>query len=380
MSSRKARRRIPPRRLPGPLPSRPSPGPDDEPVVVRVGTPPELVASLPAMLGFVPEESVVAMAMHRRGERGRVGGMARVDLPADDGSHDPAETDRLLAAALRDRLRRTGPDELMIVVVSDGVPGVRPPQADLVDALRASFAEVEVPVTGAVWTARVAVDAPWQCYDECACVGTLPDPTGMQAAAEVAGAGRITYGSRDEVEAALAPEAAASGRRRRGLIDDAYRAALTDRELSGIGAARRDLDAVRRAAAEVGNGGVLAEEEIARLAVALGDPRVRDIALGFAAGHDDAVAPDHARALWRVLMRAVPAPEVAEPATLVAFASLDDGGGATLTVALERAMGADPLHRLSRLLGSIVTAGIQPSEVREMVVGAATEATARLTA
>ena len=66
----------------------------------------------------------------------------------------------------------------------------------------------------------------------------------------------------------------------------------------------------------LGESMVLAEEEIARLAVALCDPRVRDVALGFAAGHDEAVDPDHAARLWTLLARAVPAPEVAEPATV----------------------------------------------------------------
>lgn len=349
-------------------------------MVVRLGTPSELVASLPAMLGFVPEESVVAIGMHRRDGRSRVGGMARVDLAPDDGSHDPAETDRLLAAAVRDRLGRTGPDSLMIVVVSDREPGDRPPHAGLVDALTAAFAELRVPVTGAVWAARVVAGADWRCYDDCGCRGSLPDPTGTLAAAETAATGRITYASRAEVEAALAPETASGGRRRRELVDDAHQAALTDRELSGLGAARRDLDAVRHAAAEAGRGVALTEEEIARLGVALCDPRVRDVCLGFAAGHDDAVDPDHARALWTVLLRAVPAPEVAEPATLLAFAALDDGGGAELTVALERAMDADPYHRLSRLLASIVSAGIAPGDVREMVAGAAAEAGALLAA
>lgn len=387
MSSRKRARRITPRRpahrppaAGAPRPVAPPSAPPEDEVVVRLGTPPELVASLPAMLGFVPEESIVAMAMHRRGGRSRVGGMARVDLGPGEHPADQAEIDRVLATAVLGRLERTEPDALMIVVVSDGVPAERPPHASLVDAVTEAFAERRIPVTGAVWAARVAAGAPWRCYDDCACAGTLPDPTGTLAAAEVAGAGRVTYASRAEVEAALAPEAAASGRRRRDLTDDAHQAALTDRALSGVGAARRDLDAVRHAAAEVGRGVVLADEEIARLAVALCDPRVRDVCLGFAAGHDDAVHPEDARRLWTLLARAVPAPEVAEPATLLAFASLDDGGGAALTVALDRAVHADPEHRLSRLLGSIVASGIAPGVVREMIAGAAAEAGARLAA
>jgi hypothetical protein len=383
MSSRKRTRRLPPR-LAVSRPSAPARPPDDE-VVVRVSGPQDLVASLPTMLGFVPAESVVAIAMHRRGSRSRVGGMARIDLVADPGPAgiDRAEIDRALADALRRHLERSAPDSVVVVVVADGAPDGpdgRPPHAGVVDAVTEAFAGLGVPVTGAVWTPEVAAGARWRCYDDCGCTGTLPDPAGTLAAAESAVIGRVTYGSRDEVAATLSAEPAARGRRRRELVDDAHEAALTDRELAGSAAARRDLDAVRHAAAELGRGVVLGDEEIARLAVALCDPRVRDVCLGFAAGHDAAVDPLDAERLWTLLVRAVPAPEVAEPAVLLAFATLDHGGGATLTVALERALAADPGHRLSRLLASIITAGIEPDAVREMIAGAAAEAGARLTA
>jgi uncharacterized protein DUF4192 len=354
-------------------------------VVVRVSGPADLVASLPTMLGFVPEESVVAIAMHRRGTRSRVGGMARIDLapdPVPEGVQR-AELDRALADALLRHLERSEPDSVVVVVVSDAGPagpGGGPPHEGLVDVVTDAFAGRGVPVTSAVWTPRVVAGAPWRCYGDCGCTGTLVEPTGTLAAAEAAGIGRVTYGSRDEVAAALAPEPAATGRRRRQLVDDAHRAALTDRGLAGAAAARRDLEAVRHAVAEVGRDVVLAEEEIARLAVALCDPRVRDVALGFAAGHDEAVDPDHAARLWTLLARAVPAPEVAEPATLVAFATLDRGGGAALTVALDRAMAADPDHQLSRLLAALVASGVDPAALREMVAESSAESAARLAA
>src|ERR1700712_1301934 len=107
MSSRKRARHRPPRLSVPPSPSSPSPPPPprpppppDEQVVVRVSGPEDLVASLPTMLGFVPEESVVAIAMHRRGTRSRVGGMARVDLVAGAAPERRAEGDRVLAGAL----------------------------------------------------------------------------------------------------------------------------------------------------------------------------------------------------------------------------------------------------------------------------------------
>ncbi|WP_433799082.1 DUF4192 domain-containing protein [Actinomycetospora sp. CA-084318] len=346
----------------------------DEQVVVPISDPADLVASIPPLFGFTPEESLVVLGMHGPDRSRRLGASLRIDL-----GDDPAD-DVVLADAARDRLAPTGPDAIVVVVVSAGPPGAdgRPPGARLVDAVTDAFAELRIPLIGATWAERIAAGAPYRCFERCDCSGTLPDPGGTRTAAETTALGRITYGSRDEMAAALAPGPGAGSRRRRELVDDALEAAVLDRELSGPAAALRDLEAVRRAVAEVAAGGVLAEEEIARLAVALCDPRVRDICLGFAAGCDDAVDPAAAEELWRVLVRAVPEPEVAEPATLLAFASLDHGGGATLTTALERARRADPDHRLSGLLTTMLAAGQTPETARRMVERAVAETSRQL--
>lgn len=341
---------------------------------MSISDPADLVASIPPLFGFTPEESLVVLGLHGPERSRRLGGSLRVDL--GDGPQD----DAVLAAAARDRLAPTGPDAIVVVVVSQAPPGPdgRPPAASLVDAVTDGFAALRIPLVGATWTARIAAGAPYRCYERCDCSGTLPDPAGTRTAAETTALGRITYGSREEMAAALAPEPGARSRRRRELVDEALEAALLDRELSGVAAARRDLAAVRHAVAEVGRGARLAEEEIARLAVALCDPRVRDLCLGWAAGCDDTVEPAAAEELWRVLVRAVPEPEVAEPATLLAFAALDHGGGATLTTALERARHADPDHRLSGLLATMLASGQTPETAREIVERAVEETTRTL--
>ncbi|MEJ2868024.1 DUF4192 domain-containing protein [Actinomycetospora sp. OC33-EN08] len=341
-------------------------------MVVPIADPADLVASLPPLFGFTPSESLVVLAMHGRPRKRRLGASLRVDL-------GPPEQDRALAGAVRDHLVATRPDAVVVVVLSAADPGPdgRPPHAGLVEAVTDAFAEVRVPVDGATWAERVAAGAPHRCYERCACSGTLPDPAGTRTAAESTGLGRVTYGSRGDLTAALAAEPAADSPRRRALVDEALEAATLDRELTGRAAARRDLEAVRRAVAEVGAGGVLTESEVARLAAALCDPHVRDMCLGFAVGCDDDVDPGHAEELWRVLVRSVPAPEVAEAATLLAFATLQHGGGAALSTALERAHRADPGHRLSYLLETMLAAGQTPEQARQMVVRAVRE-TSRL--
>ena len=369
MSTRKkARRPAPPRQAPRP----------DEPVVVRVGRSAELIAALPPMLGFHPEESVVVIGIHERDGRGRLGGMVRIDLPE---ARD-AETDRVLAEAARERLERSEPGRIIVVVVSAaGGEAGAPPHVELVDAVTETFEAIGVPVMEAVWAERIRIGAPWRCYHPCACSGTLPDPGGtVAAAAHAAVTGRITRGSREEVEASLAPDPGADGERRRRLIDDWHQIAIDEWLDDRRASSRRNLEFVRSVVTDVGDGRPLTESDIARLAVALCDPAVRDTCLGWAAGHDDRVEPAHAEQLWTLLTRAVPAPEVAEPATLLAFATVDHGGGAALTTALQRACDANPDHQLSRMLGSLITAGFPPETVRELVATAYTETTAKLAA
>ena len=192
-----------------------------------------------------------------------------------------------------------------------------------------------------------------------------------------AGRAGHTYRSRAEAEAALAPDPDAEAHWRRELLDDAHRAADAARVADPAAAARRDVAAIQAAISATAAGETLDDTMLARIAVGLADPAVRESVPGVRrlarprgrrGGRGSAVvAPDPA----------TPAPEVAEPATLLAFAALHHGGGITLSVALERAMRADPGHQLSRLLDQIVNAGITPEMVEEMVLGAAAETEAR---
>jgi hypothetical protein len=196
-------------------------------------------------------------------------------------------------------------------------------------------------------------------------------------AAASAWLGHVTYGSRDELEASLAP--GAPDPRLRARIDAEVRAAVLDRELGGPAAARRDLAAVVAARREVAAGRVLGDAELSRLAVALCDPLVRDTVLGWSVDEDEALAASAER-LWTLLVRTLPAPEVAEPAVLLACALLVRGGSALVGVTLERARRADPSHRLTGLVSALLVSGAGPATVREVVRDAAAESAARLRA
>ena len=76
----------------------------DDLVPLKVSGPRGLLAVVPSMLGFHPQESVVMLCLH--GPRRRVGPVARVDLPPG--------RDRPLAEHLAEHARRYA-DEVVVV-------------------------------------------------------------------------------------------------------------------------------------------------------------------------------------------------------------------------------------------------------------------------
>jgi len=93
------------------------------------------------------------------------------------------------------------------------------------------------------------------------------------------------------------------------------------------------------------------------------------------------MSPDQAAAaeqLWAWLTRATPAPEVAEPAVLLAFSALLRGNGALAAAALGRARQAYPGHRLTTLFETALAGGVKPGQMRIWVLAAASQARQRL--
>lgn len=344
---------------------------------LRLHDPGELVAAVPHLLGFRPVASLVLVALHGVGDvrrssirdrgRRRLGVVARVDLPPPD---DVAEVVRGCAA----RVAATGPREVVAIVV-DEPRGAGLPRPDVADAVREAFAGHGVEVSSRLWVPRVEADVSWRCYPPCDCRGAVGPVVDSPLAAATAVLGQATYGSRAELEASLAPGPPRP--RLAALLCAEHEAAALDRELGGPAAARRDLAAVAAARDEVAAGRVLCDEEVARLAVALGDPAVRDVVMGWALDPDDAVGAA-AESLWTLLVRALPAPEVAEPAVLLACAVIVRGGPALAGIALDRALHADPGHRLAGLVATLVAAGAGAEQVRSAIRDASAQSARHL--
>ncbi|GAA4683085.1 DUF4192 domain-containing protein [Pseudonocardia yuanmonensis] len=359
--------------------------PDDPDSPVRVGTE-GLLAAVPVLIGFRPRNSLVMIATG--GPQGRrVGLTLRVDLP-------PPEDPELVAALCESAaaaLCRDDPEGAAVLVVGGGEPSpppgpgepVWPPRADVAGAATLALLEREIGVHTVAWAAEIAAGAPWRCYPlhDCRCEGTLPDPAASVLAATAVARGAVLRDSREELERVVEPA---------GTGEDPAPADATDvadagpgaepaagRSAGGAGSAgagpaeeRTPAADPRRMLREALADGAAGRLDVGRrlagaVAAAVRRPRFRDEALAACAGPS---APE-AEQLWSALARTCPGAEAATPAALLAVSALLRGDGALANVALDRALRADPGHRLASTLRVALDGGWGPREIRAWMEG-----------
>ncbi len=330
-----------------------------------------LVACCAPMLGFEPDESVVAFIQGVPG-RGSSPVLARADL--GDGRDVP---DR--AQALAESIVRIGGDEVHLVAWIRSTPDDAA-RRDLIATafiaeLRRLLARRSVPVNAALATnGRVAWD---QCADPSCCQDAAPlDLDELTTTrAEFAYAGFAPLGSREDLAVCLAADpqrceqvarlvAASRAPRtrdawRRAQVRDVCRVLVP----TDVPAAR--VRPVRRPATPQ-----LTERVCARILLALADAGIRDaVLLQLVRSH--APAGQWAVSIDRLsdLVRSAPPGQGAGAASLLAAAAWLRGNGALARVALEAAVRHDPEYRLAALLGAVIEAGLDPERWRASFEG-----------
>lgn len=333
---------------------------NEEPTVVKLSRPPDIIAAMPVFVGFHPAESVVLMCL--RGPRGRSGLTIRVDLP------EP-RYHRALAADLAARATRDNADAVIVVCYTDELDdGSELPRHDLIDLmleelerLGLGWGEVLLVRSGRWWS--------YLCTDEC-CPreGTpvLAQTSSEVVALEARSAleGRAILASREELEASIRGPVAA----RRAVLVAAHESAgnaFIDEVLAdGADAAlNRTLELARSVfdryvAGEHG----LTDEEAARILVGLEDRLARDALLTWA-------LDDHLQELIVLLShlaRCALDDNAAPVCTALAAVAYQSGGGALAGIALDRALASDPDYELARLLDAALRNQVEPTEIRAM--------------
>ena len=336
-------------------------------VQLRAGTPDAVLAVVPHLLGFYPSRSLVVLGL---GEQDRVVVTFRYDLPedrVDEVASDIAEhasfvlsRERLTAAVLVGY----GPDDLAAPVIGAAAARLLRDGVLLREVLRADG--------GRFWSKM--------CSDPACCppAGRPYDPGSHPAAAALAAAGLPAQPDRAALARTLQRPAGTAS-----LIASATSQALLrlaqlvalgealgdrDPEMRATRAGRKEMQrAIRRYRAGATIDSI---DHLAWLAVLLGDMRVRDDAW---ARMDPVYREQHGR-LWTDVLRCAALDYAPAPASLLAFTAWQSGNGALASMAIDRALGADPGYSMAKLLAGAIEAALPPSAARLPMTPAAVAA------
>jgi hypothetical protein len=280
----------------------------------------DLLAVVPYLLGFHPTDSVVALALRRR----QVVFQVRADLDAE------------AVGQVAGLVARQQPTSAVVLGYGPGA-AVTPVVLGVRDAVESGG----VPVLDVL---RVADGRYWSylCPEPSCCPpeGTPYDVSESAVAAEAVVAGYVALPSREVLARRLEPVPSPS-------MTEATRRAL---ESPRAGRAAVD-DAVHRQRAGVR----LTDGEVARVSVALADPSVRRHAWESVGGD----LGTHV-CLWSEIVRRCDPEFVVAPATLLAFAAWRAGEGAIASIALSRALAADPTDPVAAALAEVLAGGLAP--------------------
>ncbi|PZG96414.1 DUF4192 domain-containing protein [Streptomyces sp. NTH33] len=359
------------------------PGPEHQ---VTLRTPAELADALPYLLGYRPEDSIVLVALHDRGGRGRFGGRARLGIPPS--SDDWPSAARQLAHGLITGSERRGakPEQMVAFVCQEPAAGETGRQVmrrlePLARKLRTECGRLDVPVIealcisgGRFWSYCCPTES---CCPEDGLPMGLPGTSVLAAAATYAGI--QVRGSLKELRARLLPwETSAALEQEIALdaagmslvpriLDEADRAAVAEETLELAGRVmRRFAEAPSvpdTVPADLRDDRLLEHEEAASLILGLQDRTTRDRAAEWMEG--DEAGP--ALRLWRALARRCVGPygeHAAAPLTLAGWVAWSAGDELEAREALAMALGADPDYLFARLLHQACNEGLDPESVR----------------
>jgi hypothetical protein len=320
----------------------------------ELNRPAALIAALPAVLGFVPENSLVLVSL---GD-GELGAVMRVDLSED--LADQVEHLVEVAAA-------AAPEAVIAVIVdADGAdcPQCNEEYRQLCTALAESLSQNDIELWAAHVVDRVAVGGRWHCVDGCGSGGAVDDPSASPLAAAAVLEGRRLYPRRADLQAVVAPDdpsrsaaVAAAATQHAAWREAAHR---EDPLVCG----RHDVEDAMAAAARVAGGKSLSDAEVAALGCALTDVQVRDTLYALAVSE----TAGEAETLWALLARTLPAPWRVEALVLLAFSAYVRGDGPLAGVSLDSALRCEPDHRMAGMLDTALQSGLRPEQIRELAI------------
>lgn len=322
-----------------------------QPFDFHLDRPGALIAALPAVLGFVPEKSLVLLTA----DRGEMGCVMRVDLSTEL----TASLEHLAEVAAAAR-----PDEAIAVIVDDSGAACRMCAVEyheLASVLTASLAVHGIELIAAHVVDRVEAGGHWHCADQCGNGGVVDDPSSSPLALAAVLDGRRLYSCRADLQQVITPDPDRSSTLA-GVLDSCRTEAGSP--IRSDADARTAIECAIAAAGQLADGKPLSDDELARLAHGLTDPQVRDTLYALAVGRD----AGQAESLWALLARCLPPPWRVEALVLLAFSAYVRGDGPLAGVSLEAALRCDPVHRMAGMLDTALQSGMRPERIQELAV------------
>ena len=283
--------------------------------MTTIGTPGELIAAVPGILGFRPERSLVLVTTID----GMMGPLLRMDLKTAD-----QQLGQVVGV-----LARNGVETVTAIIV-DG--DLDPGELELLlSELELLLLADDIVMHETYMVDEIVEGVTWR--DGTGHQGVVTSVYGSEVAAQSVLAGRSLVGTREELEAEIAV--------------DPQRVQRVE-QLIGTVPARYDIAALS----------ALTDEAIAAFAPALTVGPVRDECYRLAVEQPSPV--------WVQIARALPDPWRAHALGIVAFAAYANSDGPRAGIALEAALKTDEVPTMVRLLDSALQAGLPPQKVRGM--------------
>ncbi|MET3803454.1 hypothetical protein ABIB25_000438 [Nakamurella sp. UYEF19] len=327
---------------------------DGTTTTVRLSGRSGLLAAIPAMLGFHPQESLVMVCMS--GPRRRLGPVIRMDLEEPRGQggppSPPGEQLRLYAGRYS--------DEVALVCYSRAKrrPG-------LYDKVVESLEAGGTTILDQVFVRGDRVCSSWPGRGDNS--GRLPgarDPQVLAMNAASALSGRSILVDRQALRDSIAGpvgRAATQASRALHLAADALVGPVgTEGPVDSAALEEMTRVNIDRALAEAAGSSGLPASRCALIALLLSDVQIRD--------HVIARAVEEMEPPWLPMLiavaRATPDVDAAPICAVLSVAAYRRGDGALAQVALDRVLKAEPDYRLAHLMLGVMAAGLPPSNLR----------------
>jgi hypothetical protein len=311
-------------------------------------SPHDLLAAIPFLIGYHPEDSLVVVSI----KENAVGMAMRIDYPVDipEGAYD------LLASHLQ---RDSSTGALLVAYVPAGRSDGEVVLTDASAALtRIGIATDEsLLIQGGRYRSVL-------CQDQSCCPAEgslIPEIDGSRIAVEHVVAGRaMPFANLQALTDSIASLPVAAEQR---WIDQVKSFQLSSSATDITKQQRDGATAVIDLAGEFASGRIGQDLELtARVIGRLSDIQVRDFALG---SHDEENVDTYFQ-MWRHLMRIAPEGFIAPVASLCAALAYESGDGALAHRALDRALADVNGYSLALLLRRVFTAGWPPASFAAM--------------